>query len=205
MEKNIYGGKFIVFEGLDGSGQSTQAALLKEYFGVRGRKALLTKEPTPWTAAGQKIQATLDEKIKLAPLKLQELFCEDRREHLEKEIIPALKDGKVVVCDRYFFSTIAFGGIDLSIEKLKQMNDGFIYPDIIFFLDVRPEICLERIGKRGEGFKFFEKLEKLKKVAENYRELTKSFSDVIIMDGEREIQEIHKKIISEIENNERRD
>jgi len=129
MKKNSYGGLFIVFEGLDGSGQSTQAALLKEYFLTQSRRVFLTKEPTLWTKDGRRIKEILDEKESIAPLKLQELFVADRAEHLAREIIPALRQGIIVICDRYFFSTIAFGGLDTSIDKLVQMNDEFIYPD----------------------------------------------------------------------------
>lgn len=196
MKKNSYGGLFVVFEGLDGSGQSTQVELLRDYFVGQNQAVLLTKEPTRWTKAGKRIREVLDEKIQTEPLKLQELFCEDRKEHLKKEIIPALKEGKMVVCDRYFFSTIAFGGIDVSIEKLKLMNRDFLYPNIIFFLRARPEVCLQRIEKRGEGIKFFEKLEKLKRVAENYEELIKAFPDVSAVNGEKSIEVIHQKIIS---------
>lgn len=194
MRKNPYCGRFIVFEGLDGSGQSTQAELLKNYFIGQGQSVLLTKEPTRWTQAGKKIKEILDEKALIEPLKLQELFCKDRREHLEKEIIPALRSGKMVICDRYFFSTLAFGGLAVPMEKLMKLNEKFIYPDIIFFLKVRPEECLRRINRRGEGIKFFEKLEKLSKVLKNYQEVIKIFDDVAVVNGEESVKEIHQRI-----------
>ena len=195
MKQNLYKGRFIVFEGLDGSGQSTQVKLLKEYFDRQGLAAILTKEPTQWTEAGKKIKDALEGREEIAPLKLQELFCEDRREHLEKEIIPVLKNGKIVVCDRYFFSTLAFGGINVPIEKLKILNQDFLYPDMIFYLQVRPEVCVERINQRGKGVKFFEKLEKLKKVAANYAELAKKFQGVKVLNGEKKIKEIHQEVL----------
>lgn len=195
MKINQYKGKFIVFEGLDGSGQSTQARLLKEYFEKQGEKVLLTKEPTPWTKAGKKIKEVLDEKVQIDPLKLQKLFVKDRAEHLKEEIIPALKRGEVVISDRYFFSTLAFGGLDVSMNKLIKLNNKFIYPDTIFFLKVGPKECLRRINARREGIKFFEKLDKLKKVLKNYQEAIKLFDNVIIINGEESIEEIHQKII----------
>jgi len=194
MKKNYYGGMFIVFEGLDGSGQSTQAKLLKDYFEKQGKKVLLTKEPTQWTRAGKKVNEALDEKIQIDPLKLQKLFVVDRAEHLKKEIIPALKRSEIVISDRYFFSTLAFGGLDVPMGKLVKLNEDFICPDIIFFLKVKPEECLRRINKRGEGIKFFEKLDKLKKVLKNYQKAIKLFDGVAVVNGEKSIARIHQKI-----------
>ena len=165
-----------------------------EYFEKQGEKVLLTKEPTLWTKAGRKIKEVLDEKVKIDSFKLQRLFVKDRAEHLRKEIIPALKRGDIVISDRYFFSTLAFGGLDVPMGKLIKLNERFIYPDATFFLKVRPEECLRRINKRGDGIKFFEKFEKLKKVLKNYQKAVKLFDDVIVIDGEKTIKQISKKI-----------
>ncbi len=199
MKKNLSRGKFIVFEGLDGSGQSTQAKLLKEYFDQQDIAALLTKEPTQWTEAGKKIKEILDEETGMEPLKFQELFTQDRAQHLKLEIIPALKQGKVVICDRYAFSSMAYGGLDISIPQLMLLNENFICPNWVFFLKVNPEECLRRIQARGEGMKFFEKLEKLKKVAANYENVARCFIHVFnVIDGERKIKEIHQEIVSNL-------
>ncbi len=195
MPKNRFLGKFIVFEGPDGSGQSTQAHLLKEYFEKNGRKVFLTKEPTQSTKAGQKIRRILDEEEKIAPLALQKLYVKDRAEHLKKEIIPALKQGKIVISDRYFFSTFAFGGLNVSIRKLIKLNEKFIFPDLVFLLKVRAEVCMRRIKARGKGFQFFEKLEKLKRILKNYEEVVKRFKEIKILNGEKKISEIHQQII----------
>lgn len=196
MEKNLYGGSFIVFEGLDGSGQSTQAAFLVDYLKSRGRAVVATKEPTQWTRAGRQIGGVLGEKERTSPLKLQKLFCEDRREHLKREIIPALKRGQVVISDRYFFSTLAFGGLEVEMVKLARLNAKFLYPDKIFFLRVSPAECVRRIAARGAGAQFFEKLEKLKKVGGNYEKICARFPDVMIIDGEKTKVEIHQRIKS---------
>lgn len=195
MKRNIYPGNFYVFEGLDGSGQSTQAKLLVEYFKRQGEKVFLTKEPTLWTEAGKKIKDVLEEKIRIEPLKLQKLFVADRAEHLKKEILPALKRGEIVISDRYFFSTLAFGGLDVPMEDLIKMNERFIYPDIIFFLKVRPEECLRRIKQRKAGIRFFEKLEKLRVVMKNYQKAIKLFDGVAVLNGEQKILQVHKQII----------
>jgi len=201
MKQNLFSGSFFVFEGPDGSGQSTQAALLKEYFLKRGQAVLLTKEPTSWTQAGKRIREVLDEKIKIEPLKLQELFCQDRREHLTEEIIPALKDGTAVIADRYAFSTLAFGGLEVPLSALMELNQDFIFPNKVFYLRVCPEECVRRIEARGKGVQFFEKQEKLRRVIENYDELARRFGDkFVVLDGQQSIKVIHQQVIDSLEN-----
>lgn len=197
MVKNSYKGKFIVLEGLDGSGQSTQAKLLKEYFEKNGRKTLLTKEPTKTTVAGKKIQEILNEKETISPLALQKLYVKDRAEHLKKEIIPMLKKGGIVISDRYFFSTFAFGGLDVPIPKLVALNERFIFPDMVFLLKVRAKVCIKRIEARGQRFQFFKKLEKLKKIWINYEQIAKRFKSIKVINGERVIEQIHLRIVKD--------
>ncbi len=194
MLKNTYPGKFIVFEGPDGSGQSTQAALLEKYISNLGRKVILTKEPTLDSEAGLEIKAILNHEKEASPEELQKLFVEDRREHLEKVIIPALKEGSVVISDRYFFSTFAFGSLGADLEWLISMNSDFLLPDATFVLVVKPETSIERIAHRGIKSTLFEKLESLRKVVENYKNLGTRFANMFFIDGERPIGEIHKEI-----------
>ncbi len=105
-------GKFIVFEGLDGSGQSTQAQLLKNYLEKeKNISPVLTKEPTRETPIGVLIRQVIQKEISVSPTALQLLFCADRSEHLEKVIKPALENGQWVISDRYFYSTMAFGSL----------------------------------------------------------------------------------------------
>jgi len=195
MKENNYPGKFIVFEGLDGSGQSTQASLLKDFLIKEKIDVVLTKEPTLTSSAGQKIKEILDEKSTISPEQLQLLFTEDRREHLEKVIIPALKMGQYVISDRYFFSTFAYGTAEgLDLEWLIKINNDFLLPDLTFLLKVRPEICLERIQKRGLGIKLFEKKEKLSRVWQVYEILPQRFQSIYLVDGEKSIEEVFREI-----------
>lgn len=197
MIKNTYSGKFFVFEGLDGSGQSTQANLLKDFLIKKGFEVILTKEPTKTSEAGRKIRQILDEKTKSDSADLQKLFVQDRQEHLEKEIIPALKQGKFVISDRYCFSTFCFGASDgLDIDYLIKLNDNFLLPDATFILKVSPRVCMERIEKRGTTRTLFEKEVKLAKVWENYKTIPQRFENVFIIDGEKPIQEVHQQILS---------
>lgn len=192
-------GAFIVFEGLDGSGQSTQVRLLSEYLSGQGREVLTTKEPTQNSEAGREIIAVLTHQKTLPPLALQELFAVDRRHHLESEILPALKRGAVVISDRYRWSTYAFGSIDCELEYLMQLNEGFLEPDLTLFLRVRPEVSLERIAKRGKPIELFEKKEKLEKVCLNYDKLAAMFPQTIVLDGEQPIDAIHAEIVKKVE------
>lgn len=192
-------GKFIVFEGLDGSGQSTQVALSAKFLREeKGFEVVVTKEPTLDSEAGRRIREILGEKIKIEPAELQELFAQDRKEHLENLIIPALKAGKIVISDRYFFSSFAFGSLDCDLEWLIKLNDDFILPDFTFLLKVSPEVCIERIEKRGEEIKLFEKREKLEKVWQGYEKLLDRFN-IKVIDGERSIEEVFEDIKKDME------
>ena len=190
------GAVFVVFEGPDGAGKTTQAGILKTYLEAKGLKVLLTKEPTSETEAGRKVREILNSKINIDPKELQKLFIEDRREHIGKEIIPALKQGEIVICDRYFFSTFAYGYIDNpNVEELINLNRSFIMPDVTLLLLADPEKCIARLDNRSQKIDLFEKVEKLRKVNEGYRMLANRFKNVITIDGEKRIGDIHNEII----------
>lgn len=194
MFKNSYPGKFIVFEGLDGSGQSTQTKLLAEFLRRKKYQVLTTKEPTLDSPAGKLIRKILDKKKKISPRKLQRLFAQDRKVHLNKVIIPALKKGKIVISDRYCFSSFAFGGIAVPLSFLLKINSKFLMPDLVFFLDVKPAICLARMEKRNKDRTLFEEKNKMKKVYQNFKNILKKFKNVILINGEKNIKEIHQEI-----------
>ena len=199
MIKNSYPGKFIVIEGLDGSGQSTQVALLKDFLIKQDFEVIATKEPTQDSEAGKKIKKILTEKIEIEPWELQKLYAQDRKEHLEKVIIPALKRERIVISDRYFFSSFAYGtahGADL--EEIIKLNEDFLYPNITFILKVRSEICIERIEKRGDPKTLFEKREQLSKVWQVYEKLSSRFENIKIIDGEKSIEQVFEQIKSEL-------
>lgn len=194
MQKNPYPGKFIVFEGLDGSGQSTQTKLLGDFLKKERHQVILTKEPTLASQAGKKIKKILDEKIKIEPAELQELFARDREEHLKNLILPALAKEEIVISDRYFFSSFAYGALNLDLTWLIQLNNNFILPDLTFFLDASAKICLERIKKRKTEITLFEKKEKLEKVRENYRTILAKFDNIYTIDGGQSIEKILKEV-----------
>lgn len=186
---------FIAFEGLDGSGSSTQSRLLVEKLEANGRAALLTKEPTSKSPIGKLIREVLQHKWECSPEGLQLLFCADRAEHLKTEIEPAIKNGQIVVTDRYFFSTIAYGALAVNnIEWLKSLNEKFRVPDITFLLKLDPKICIERIKGRGSDFELFEQHEKLQIVWQNYEKISYNFKNVHIIEGTKSIEKISEEI-----------
>lgn len=195
MKSNEYPGKFIVIEGLDGAGKSVQAQLLANFLEKEGREIVITKEQTSDSEAGIKIKKILQGIITATPIELQRLFVQDRKEHLENQIIPALKNGKFVICERYAASTVAFGGsTGLDIDLLVKMNDNFLLPDLTIILDVSPGACMGRIEARGESKEFFEKKEKLAKAGEVYKKISKIYGNVVAINGERPVEEVFKDI-----------
>ena len=199
MIKNTYPGKFIVVEGLDGSGKSSQVDLVVDFLKESGKEVILTKEPTMDSEAGRKIKQALRKEIIVDPLELQGLYTQDRREHLQNKVIPALKEGKYIVSSRYAFSTFAYGYSDgLDVGELVKMNEEFLLPDLTIIVDVKPESCVARIENRGEPVELFEKLEKLSKVNEIYKKTPSMFENVVVIDGERSIGEVFEDIKKEI-------
>lgn len=198
MRKNPYKGKFIAFEGLDGSGQTTQANLLRNCLVEKGFEVIITKEPTKDNTAGKQINKILRRggKLSLEELKdLQNKFAEDRNWHQKNKIEPALKKEKIVITDRSQFSSFAFGaasGVDL--DYLIQINERFIEPDLVILLKTSPKTSIERIRKRGENQTLFEKEKQLKKVWQIYEKLAKRFENIVVVDGEKSIEKIHKKV-----------
>ena len=195
MKKNPYRGKLVVFEGLDGSGNTTQAARLVQNLQEFGARTHLTKEPSQYLIGGL-IKSWISHDWRSTPECLQLLFTADRAHHLDKEIIPLLKKGINVVCDRYFFSTVAYGMLDIKDEDwLLDLNDKFLLPDVTFLIKARPETCLRRIKSDRFGLELFEKKEKFKSVWKNYERLARRFRNMHIIDGEAPIQEVSKSVL----------
>jgi dTMP kinase len=199
MKKNPYKGKFIVFDSLDGAGNSTQVKLLADYLNKIGKKTYITKEPTSGLIGGL-IKSQLTGDWKSSQVCLQLLFSADRAYHLEKEVIPLLKRGINVISDRYFFSTMAYGNLEINdLDWLIEINKKFLLPDLTFFLKVSPKTCIQRIKKDRFEITLFEREKILEKVWQNYQKLSKRFKNVYIIDGEREIEKIFKEIKSIVE------
>ncbi len=191
-------GRFIVFEGLDGSGITTQATLLRNSLIAKDREVVLTKEPTDGLIGGL-IKSSLRHEWKTNPLTLQTLFAADRAHHLVTEIEPALKKNKIVICDRYIMSSLAFGSLNVSMEIIKQLNAHFLKPHMTVVIDTHPKICMERMKKGRHHVEMFEEEHKLTQIRQNLIALKKYFPETYFIDGNRRPEEVHddvKKLLS---------
>jgi dTMP kinase len=199
MIKSTYPGKFIVIEGLDGCGKSAHVELIKIFLQEKGKIIVETKEPTMESEAGRKIKQLLRGEIKLEPMERQKLYVQDRNEHLKNKVIPAVKEGKFVVCSRYAFSTIAYGSSDgLDTEVLVGMTKDFLLPDLTIIINVSPAECIKRIEKRGEVKELWEKKAKLERVDKVYQKFPGMFENIVMINGERSIEEVFEDIKKEI-------
>ncbi|MGC8710553.1 MAG: dTMP kinase [Candidatus Micrarchaeia archaeon] len=190
-------GLFVAFEGLDGSGNSTQAMLLETYLRKAGRKTILTKEPTTGIIGGI-IKSSLAGELKISSEATQLLFASDRAQHLKTQIIPALKNGVIIITDRYLFSSLAYGTASgLDPKWLYEINRRFLMPDLTFFIDVSPETSIKRISAGRFNFELFEKENSLSKVRKEYKKLAKEYNFEKI-NGEGSIEAVHKKVINVI-------
>lgn len=186
-------GRFIVLEGLDGSGITTQATMLRNALIEQGKEAVLTKEPSDGLIGGM-IKACLRHEWKTDALTLQILFAADRAHHIASEIEPAIKAGKYVICDRYVLSSLVFGGTSVSVEVLKQLNANFRKPDMTFFVDTQPKVCMERMKKARHHVELFEEEHKLVQIRKNFLAMKSYFPNTQIIDGNRNPDEIHSEI-----------
>ena len=165
-------GKFIVFEGIDGSGKSTHAVLLKERLEREGHRVFLTREPTDGEA-GVLLRRLLTGKADLPEQAIAGLFMTDRLDHIlnaKTGILRHLEKGEIVLCDRYYFSSFAYNGAYAPMEWVIELNRlamDTLRPDLTVFMDIRPETFLSRIEDRGTTERY-EKVEVLQKVRENY-------------------------------------
>ncbi|MDA1110796.1 MAG: dTMP kinase [Nitrospinae bacterium] len=191
-------GYLIVFEGIDGTGKSTHCRLLADYLVARGLSVLKLFEPTkgPW---GLKIRKLLTEgRGEVSREEELAWFINDRKEDVEKNIQPALHQNKVIILDRYYYSTAAYqGALGLDPERICRENEAFApKPDLVFLFSASPEQCLQRIEASRSQKSSFEKLDYLQKV----QEIFDSFSDPIIrrIDTAPPPDEVHAKLRTEV-------
>ncbi len=196
----------ITFEGIDGSGKTTQINILKEYLEQRGHKVLCLREPGS-TSISEKIRETLlMSKEDISPIAEVMLFCAARAQLVSTVIKPALSEGMTVICDRYVDSTVAYQGYGrgVSIEMIDSCNafavDGLM-PTLSFVLDVPIENASQRAEKRAEEKDRMEKAgdDFFIKVRHGYHQLAQKYKDRIIMlDGTQSIEKISASICSAI-------
>jgi len=163
-------GVFIVIEGLDGSGKTTQTYLLAQKLS-KNYPVNLTAEPSRGKIGTFIRQCCLYEDKRLPTEAEALLFAADRIEHLQNEIKPALDEGKIVVCDRYTYSSLAYqGSAGLSLDWIKTINARALQPDFAIFIDVPPEKVLERLQRKKSVMETLETQQKVREVYLKYVE-----------------------------------
>lgn len=186
-------GLFIVIEGIDGTGKSTQTKRLGEWFVSQGREVVLSREPTdgPWGKKLRESAAT----GRLSPEDELQYFLNDRRQHVEEKILPALAEGKVVILDRYYFSTMAYqGSRGFDPAEIRRLNEQFApVPDILLILDLDVGTAHCRIGHRGDSVNEFEKKESLERCREIFLSL-KDEKFVRVIDSNADPEEVSASI-----------
>jgi dTMP kinase len=197
--------KFIVFEGIDGAGTTTHGQLAQE---ALGEKAWWTCEPTNGyhgALARQILRGEASPDLSRSSLEkhLIELFAKDRLDHLFNKggIIDRLSEGEVVLCDRYTMSSFAYNG---SHELVYEYNQYMQIPNLTIYLDVPVGVALKRIRQRGGAADIYEQEEKLIEVKKQYEFLIEShyllLGDVVRVDGDRPVEEVHSDIMQIINN-----
>ncbi|MEO0089111.1 MAG: dTMP kinase [candidate division WOR-3 bacterium] len=198
-------GILITFEGIERCGKTIQAKLLYEYLKEKGIPCILVHEPGG-TKIGEEIRnILLDEKnIKMSPKTELFLYLAARAQLLEEVILPSLKEGKVVICDRFSDSTLAYqgGGRNLSLEKISQINKyatDKLKPHLTILIDIPVSISQERIGKEKKDRLEKEDEKFHKRVRDTYLFLAKRAPKRIkIFEGNKSIEDLHLEIRTEV-------
>lgn len=205
-ENNIKKGRFIVFEGLDGSGKSTQMNLLCNRLQSMDRTVYRTAEPTELTTGGL-IRDALAGNYTRTPEELSALFLSDRIAHNvnpQNGIIKLLNDGIDVVCDRYYYSSFAYQGMDSDLDWVMAMNVNcptITKPDVCFFIDVPSEVAKGRVDKRGAFLEIFEREEStLARIRQKYLEVFEKLKDdnIVIIPSDGTPEEVAEKVFANL-------
>lgn len=186
-------GAFIVLEGIDASGKTTQARMLRKRLAKAGLSPLLTAEPSEGPV-GKCIRNILRKEKQVPHNSLTLLFTSDRFQHVETVIKPALQQGKFVICDRYLYSTLAYqGGMGIPESYIRELNKFAIKPDLAFFLDVEPELAAQRLARSRQKPQLTDGKEIEEKAFEKYKELVRR-GELIEIDGHRDKRAISDDI-----------
>lgn len=199
-------GKFIVMDGVEGCGKSTQIRLLAEAVGRAGRTVTVTHEPGG-TPIGERIRALIlsPEHPEMTPLTEVMLFCASRAQHCEQVIVPALAEGQVVICDRFASATAVYqgyaGGLGLDVvERVNAEATGGLMPDLLIVLDLAPEIGLRRKfgDQRPSGDRIEEKsLQFHRRVRDGFLEYARLYPhSAVVISADASPDDVHRAILA---------
>ncbi|MCP4022981.1 MAG: dTMP kinase [Desulfobacteraceae bacterium] len=207
-------GIFIVFEGIDGSGKSTQIKMLTDSLHKKGYPVFSTFEPSDGPI-GSLIRKMLSGEVETDQRTIAMLFAADRTDHLlnRKNGIKNKVNQKIIVlCDRYYFSSYAYHAQHIPMDwviQLNQLNEDILRPDMTVFIDVDPKTCFERIEKARSSLEIYEKIDVMKEVRDHYFTAFKKLKTkekVVVVDGNTTTQNVAQSIWDHVrqlvENNE---
>ena len=201
---------FIVFEGIDCCGKTTQAELLKSYFANQKEQVVISSEPSNGII-GNMIRQALKQRIifsrdrELFDEQMAYLFAADRHDHLYNDVdgvFKLIKDNYHVISTRYYFSSLAYNCE--TIEKfafIQKLNDRFPNPDLTIYIDIPIEVSLKRLQERSLK-EVYENKSKLTKVREQYQQIFADYQGkAILIDGTQDLQSVHQEIVDFIDTN----
>lgn len=199
-------GKFIVFEGTDGSGKSTQIKLLAKYLEGKGVSCYVTCEPTD-SPFGALLRSCLNGRVETDEYTIAAMFAADRLDHIYNQVngmLSKLEEGTTVLCDRFYLSSFAYNGGMVDTDWVISLNAAArkaLRPDMTIFIDTPIEEAMRRVNRRSETDRY-ETLERQIKIREKYFELFARFEDenvhIVKSESDRDSTQSHiRRIINE--------
>ncbi len=199
-------GKFIVLEGIDGSGKSTQAKLIADYLKEHGHPTILTFEPTKGPI-GAMIRSIFSHTMQADQHTIAGLFLADRFEHIlnpEDGMLATLEKGINIVCDRYYFSSYAYHSVYMPVEWVIAANSRaaeLLRPDLALYVKVSPETSMARINANRTHIEMYETIDNLRLVENNYKrafELVQGTENIVAINGEQTQDQVFEAAIIEV-------
>lgn len=201
--------KFIVVEGLDGTGKTTQIKILADYLRGKGNEVEITAEPTSHPT-GKLIRRILSGEVKATPWSLAALFLSDRIVHntnSEDGIEKLMAEGKTVISDRYYYSTFAYQGHETDLSWAMKMHADcpeIRRPDLVLFLTMSPEKCVERIraNRPDEAIEIYENVESLTKISHKFDAVFAQLKDsenIVYIDADGTIEEVSQRLFDAVD------
>lgn len=195
-------GYFIVVEGPDGSGKTTVCSLLATKLKEEGKQIVHTREPGGIDIAEQIRNVILDPKNEAMDGKTEALlYAASRRQHLVERVIPSIEEGKIVLCERFVYSSLVYQGYarGLGIDEVFAINKfaiGDMMPDLVIYLDVDEKVGLSRVDSRGNKDRLDgESSQFHKRVVEGYKLIKERFKDFKIVDASRDVDTVLKECL----------
>ena len=191
-------GNLIVFEGIDGSGKTTQIRRIADFLIKCGQQPLVTYEPTD-NPIGSLARWAVRGEVTLKEEAMALLFAADRFQHVSDVIRPALESNKLVLCDRFVYSNMAYQSGNISMDVISEYNkDFFKLPSLTFFIDTSPEECTRRIFSSRQHIEIYDGIENSKRISGQYRAAFHAYKDqmpVNIIDGNQPEDQVFEQIM----------